>query len=362
MELAKTLRKVYSGSLPKMTGVSPALREFLDQYNLSSEKLKDVVVDVDNRLTIDNLRAQNTEDAGLNSIVNLRLLNRIREIVPFFSAVNENLESEGFFVCCVETAGQRKKRLYKKFPSGINTLYYIFDYLGKRVLPKLPLSKQVYFFLTAGRNRVLSRVEVLGRLAYCGFQIVGEKEIENRLFVIAKKQNNVVGKQEKNYGLLFKMKRHGYQGNLIEVYKFRSMYAYAEYLQEFIYQQNKLDKGGKFKKDFRVNMMGKWIRKLWVDELPMIYNLFKGDLKLVGVRPISQQYLSLYGEEFAEKRKQFKPGLIPPFYADLPETIEEIKASEARYFEAYQKAPLQTDFRYFVKCFSNILFRKARSN
>lgn len=362
MELARSLRRVYKPSRIPLNGLPDELVIYLGKNYSEEELAEQTVLDVDNRLTLDNLRLKNNNQASFEMLINLRLVNRIRQIVPFFSAVNENLSKGATFICVLETAEQRKSRIYNKFPKGLRTLYYTFDYLGKRVAPKLPLSKQLYFFLTAGRNRVLSRVETLGRLVYCGFEIHAEKEIGNLTYIVLKKEKSVFGLQEKNYGLLFKMKRQGYLGKPIEVYKFRSMYAYSEYLQDFIYQQNKLAEGGKFKADYRVNMLGKWVRKLWIDELPMFYNFFKGELKFVGVRPLSNQYLGLYGKEFAEKRKQFKPGLIPPYYADLPNTIEEIKASENRYFEAYKKAPLKTDIQYLVKCLKNILFKKARSN
>ena len=104
------------------------------------------------------------------------------------------------------------------------------------------------------------------------------------------------------------------------------------------------------------------MRKLWIDELPMIINLLRGDLKLVGVRPLSQHYFELYSEELRAKRIKVKPGLVPPFYADLPKTLEEIQASEDRYLEAYFRRPLLSDFKYFCKAFYNIVFRKARSN
>jgi lipopolysaccharide/colanic/teichoic acid biosynthesis glycosyltransferase len=362
METAKELNKVYPIQAHSLSGVDESVRQFLSQYTYQFSPETTAIVDIDNRLTLDIFKPKSQNVQHLNCVVNLRLVNRIRHIVPFFEGANDNLGEEGIFISCLETAEQRKKRLYNKIPKGFRTLYYTFDYIGKRVVPKLPILKKIYYFLTAGRNRVLSRVEVLGRLIYCGFKIIAEKEIENRTYLIVQKEKSVVGLQEKNYGLLFKMKRHGHGGKMINVYKFRSMYAYSEYLQEYIYQQNQLAEGGKFKEDFRVNMLGKLIRKFWIDEIPMIYNLFKGDIKLVGVRPLSKHYLSLYGEEFAEKRKQFKPGLIPPYYADLPNTIEEIVASEKAYFEAYQKAPLKTDVRYFFKCFGNIILRKARSN
>ncbi len=80
-----------------------------------------------------------------------------------------------------------------------------------------------------------------------------------------------------------------------------------------------------------------------------------------GVRPLSQHYYSLYNDDLKQKRIKFKPGLVPPFYADMPKTLEEIMSSEMRYLEAYEKHPILTDFSYFFKAFFNIFFRRARS-
>lgn len=140
------------------------------------------------------------------------------------------------------------------------------------------------------------------------------------------------------------------------------MYSYSEYLQAYIYQLNSLQEGGKFKNDTRLNAAGKWMRKYWIDEIPMLVNLFRGDMKLVGVRPLSQHYYSLYSTELQRKRIRFKPGLLPPFYADLPNTLEEIEVSEMRYLKSCeQKGIFKTDFIYFFKICRSILFRKARS-
>ena len=125
---------------------------------------------------------------------------------------------------------------------------------------------------------------------------------------------------------------------------------------------NRLDTGGKFRNDFRITTIGKFMRKFWLDELPMLINWLKGDLKLVGVRPLSKHYFSLYTKELQEKRIKYKPGLVPPYYADLPKTLEEIMASEMRFLELYEKKPFITNFRYFFRAIFNILFRKARSN
>ena len=165
-----------------------------------------------------------------------------------------------------------------------------------------------------------------------------------------------------SYGPLFAMNRIGKDGKLIKVFKFRTMYPYAEYLQEYIYEQNHLAEGGKFAHDFRITAWGWLLRKFWLDELPMIINLFKGDIKIVGVRPLSKHYFSLYTQELQEKRKYCKPGLLPPFYVDLPKTLEEIIDSELRYLNAYEKHPFKTDVKYFARVCYTILLKKARSN
>ena len=85
------------------------------------------------------------------------------------------------------------------------------------------------------------------------------------------------------------------------------MYPYSEFLQDYIYQKCNLQEGGKFNHDIRVNTIGRIMRKFWIDELPMIINLIKGDMKLVGVRPLSNQYFNLYCDELQKMRIKFKP-------------------------------------------------------
>jgi len=140
------------------------------------------------------------------------------------------------------------------------------------------------------------------------------------------------------------------------------MHPYAEFLQQYVYENNDLQEGGKFKRDIRVTSMGRFMRKYWIDELPMLINLIKGDMKLVGVRPLSKQYFNLYTPELQQKRTNYRPGLLPPFYADMPKTLDEIQASELRYLKQCEtNGELRTDFKYFFLILKNILFNKARS-
>lgn len=163
------------------------------------------------------------------------------------------------------------------------------------------------------------------------------------------------------YGHLVKLTRVGKDRELIDLYKMRTMHPYLEYLQDYVFKQNKLDDGGKFKKDFRITPWGHWMRKLWIDEQPMWINYFKGDVKLVGVRPLSRHYFDVYPEDLQDLRTKYKPGLIPPFYVVLPRTFDEILESERCYLQQYQKAPIRTDIKYFFKALNNIFIKRARS-
>jgi lipopolysaccharide/colanic/teichoic acid biosynthesis glycosyltransferase len=301
-------------------------------------------------------------DGTLDGFVNLHRVNDIQGINRFFRCVNAKLKEDGIFLGCMETLEQRRTRLFRKFPPLINLGYYFLDFIFKRVFPKFKFTKRVYFFLTQGRNRALSKSEVLGRLVYCGFKIEEIREFGGKLYFKVIRDREPLRESEPSTGLLLRIKRIGYKGKPITVYKFRTMHPYAQYLQAYVFEQNKLRDGGKFANDFRITKWGRWMRRFWIDEIPMIYNILRGDLKLVGVRPLSEHYLSLYSAEHKSLRVQGKPGLIPPFYADMPSTLDEIMESESNYIKSYFRDPFSTDLNVCIKAFSNILLKKARSH
>lgn len=301
-------------------------------------------------------------DTSLGNVVNVQRVNDIKGINSYFRLVNQKLQEDGTFTGCVETLEQRKVRIFNKFPKGISLVYYFVDFIYKRVFPKFKFTKRIYMNLTNGRNRALSKSEILGRLVYCGFEIDSVEEVDNKLYFKARKTDEPKQKPEPSTGLILRIKRIGRNGKRITVYKFRTMHPYAEYLQAYVFEQNKLEEGGKFANDFRITKWGRWMRKFWIDEIPMIYNILRGDLKLVGVRPLSEHYLSLYTPEHKTLRVKGKPGLIPPFYADMPSNLDEIMESESRYIQSYVRDPWATDFAYCMKAFNNIILHKARSH
>ncbi|WP_108868949.1 sugar transferase [Aquimarina aquimarini] len=332
-----------------------------EAFKFINEHATQIPKDVFVTATRTRFNIDNVEDDRYKSIVNLKRVNDFRRINKYFKSVNAKLPEGGIFINHVETHAVRKNRLLKKLYKPFNYMYYAADVVLTRIFPKLKLTKGLYFHITQGKGRVLTKAETFGRLYSCGFEVLEERNINNLLHFVARKVKEPVFDNTPTYGPLIKLKRLGKDGKTIKVYKFRTMYPFSEYLQQYIFEKNNLKEGGKIKNDFRISHEGKIMRKYWIDELPMIYNFIKGEMKLVGVRPLSSHYFSLYPKELQEKRLQVKPGLIPPFYADMPKTLEEIVASEMKYLEAYQKAPLKTDIEYCIKIAKNILLRGKRS-
>jgi len=327
------------------------LKDKLSRYNIS-DNISDSIFKITDYTKIDN--------KNHSLIINLSIVNNIRRVNKFHEAINRKLDSDSFYVSCAETMEERRRRVRNKTPFGFKTIVRIIDFIYKRVFPKLPIVKFLYFSITKGYNRVISKAEILGRLVSCGFEIIEYFENNNLLYVISKKTKKPDYNMNPSYGFLFKMKRVGYKGKIIGVYKIRTMYPYSEYCQDLIIKENKLSESGKISNDFRITTWGKFFRRFWIDELPMVINFFKGQLNIVGVRPLSVGYFSKYPKDLQDSRIQVKPGLFPPYYADLPRNFDEILLSEKKYINKKIKNPIKTDFEYFFKIIINIL-KGARS-
>ena len=288
-------------------------------------------------------------------------LNAVRYVNRYLRKSNHKLKQDGYLVVAFDTAAKRRTQFFSKYPRFIAEFLYFNDFLWHRVCPKLNLTRRFYYFCTKKVTKVFPRPEILGRLYYCGFDVVSEQYIHDRYCVIAQKRREPA-EEHRHYGPIVKLHRVGKNGDLFWVYKFRTMYAYADYLQTYVYENNRLQQGGKFKDDYRITPWGRFLRKTWLDELPMFINVFKGQMKIVGVRPLSEQYYSLYRPEIQQLRIKTKPGMLPPLYADEMDTLEQIQESERRYCEAYLKHPFLTDWKYFWKILASIVLKRKHSN
>ena len=100
----------------------------------------------------------------------------------------------------------------------------------------------------------------------------------------------------KGTGIFFTQERPGKNGKIFKVIKFKTM-------------TDKRDANGKLLSDAeRLTKVGRFVRSTSVDELPQLFNVLKGDMALVGPRPLLPQYLSLYSKEQA-RRHEVRPGI-----------------------------------------------------
>lgn len=100
----------------------------------------------------------------------------------------------------------------------------------------------------------------------------------------------------KGAGVFFTQSRPGLNGRIFKVIKFKSM------------TDERDENGALLSNDKRITKVGKFIRKFSIDELPQLINVLKGDMALIGPRPLLARYLQLYTPEQA-RRHEVRPGL-----------------------------------------------------
>lgn len=113
--------------------------------------------------------------------------------------------------------------------------------------------------------------------------------------------------------VIFRQKRIGKNGNPFMIWKFRTMVHNAdqvleEYLKEHADIREEWEKTQKIKNDPRVTSFGKFLRRFSLDELPQIFNVIKGEMSLVGPRPIVEEEIGYYKDHF-HLYKKVKPGM-----------------------------------------------------
>jgi lipopolysaccharide/colanic/teichoic acid biosynthesis glycosyltransferase len=289
-------------------------------------------------------------------------MNDLRRINKHYETVNGRLKKGDILIGCLETFSARKERIWINKVPFLRNFYFSFEFLFKRIMPKLNFSKTLYFDITEGRDRLLSKAEGLGRLVSCGFSIVDFRSINGLIYFVVKKTSSPEYNPNPSYGPLYAMPRIGKNGKIIKVLKMRTMHPFSEYLQDYIVKANGYAESGKPANDFRIPKWGKVMRKFWLDELPQIINFLKGDLKLVGVRPVSESYFNDIPKEMQKLRSSQKPGCIPPYVSlNKPGNVMSVLQSEKQYLDEKIKDPYFTDTKYFFKAIFNIVVKRKRS-
>lgn len=149
-------------------------------------------------------------------------------------------------------------------------------------------------------------------------------------------------------GIFFKQKRVGVNGEIFDIYKFRSMFPDAEKRLEEIQHLNEIEGNMfKIKKDPRVTSIGRFIRAYSIDEIPQIFNVLKGDMSLIGPRPPLLREYEKYSD-YDKKRLSIRPGISGLWQVSGRNSLsfDEMVALDLKYI---RELSLHNDIRIFLK-------------
>lgn len=147
--------------------------------------------------------------------------------------------------------------------------------------------------------------------------------------------------------VIFVQDRNGRDGKVFKMYKFRSMCKDAPKMRAAMESQNELDGPAfKIKDDPRITKVGKFIRKTSIDELPQLVNILKGDMSIVGPRPLPT-YETEQLTDVQRQRLLAKPGLVCywQIYGRSDTSFEEWMQMDFKYIN---EASIWTDLKIIL--------------
>ena len=158
--------------------------------------------------------------------------------------------------------------------------------------------------------------------------------------------------------VIFKQVRVGQNGRHFKIYKFRSMYIDAEARKAELMSQNEMSGGVMFKMkdDPRVTKVGKFIRKTSIDELPQFFNVFIGNMSLVGTRPPTVDEVEKY-ERDQWRRISIKPGITGMWQVNgrsNVESFEDVVQMDVEYIDNWS---ITEDIKIILKTVLVLLHR-----
>ncbi len=148
--------------------------------------------------------------------------------------------------------------------------------------------------------------------------------------------------------VIFRQERPGKNGKVFTIYKFRTM-------------SDKRDEYGELLPDeYRITGFGNFLRASSFDELPELYNIFKGDMSIIGPRPLLTEYLPLYNEK-QKHRHDVRPGLTGLAQINGRNALswEDKFALDVEYVE---NLTFLNDVTIFLKTIVNVLKRDGINN
>lgn len=158
--------------------------------------------------------------------------------------------------------------------------------------------------------------------------------------------------------IIFSQLRTGKNGKPFIMYKFRSMYAGAETKRNDLISQNEMD-GPVFKitNDPRITKVGRFIRSYSIDELPQLINVIRGEMSLVGPRPLATYETEKFTEE-EMMRHLVKPGLTCYWQVSGRNKVSfrEWIEMDMKYIK---EMSIKTDFKIILLTFKAVIMKKG---
>lgn len=159
---------------------------------------------------------------------------------------------------------------------------------------------------------------------------------------------------EDGFPIFFAQERNGLNGKVFKMYKFRSMCRNAQQMHFELLGENELDGPAfKMKDDPRITKVGKFLRRSSLDELPQLINIIKGEMSIVGPRPLPT-YETEQCNDYQNQRLLVKPGLTCYWQCsgrnDIP--FDEWIELDLKYI---REASLWTDVKIICKTFGAVL-------
>lgn len=154
---------------------------------------------------------------------------------------------------------------------------------------------------------------------------------------------------------IFRQKRLGKNKRIFTMYKFRTMVQNAEKLQKDLESKNEVQ-GAAFKitNDPRVTPLGKFLRKTSIDELPQLFNVLKGDMSLIGPRPLPLRDFNNMDNDSYRRRLMALPGITCIWQANGRSNVSfsEWMRMDLEYIDTWS---MKNDFRILFQTFVSVL-------
>lgn len=130
----------------------------------------------------------------------------------------------------------------------------------------------------------------------------------------------------------------------------------ADELFPEVAQAHGIDGHGKVKNDPRITKIGRFLRRYWLDETPQILKLLSGEMRLVGIRPKTEEYWQLFPAEDRKKALRYRPALCGIDYLCKGDSLQDLIKFERGYLDEKEAHSFLTDVKYFSKLMHGIVF------